>query len=113
MELEARRDAAALEHRRGGAQVLEPAGGAGAEVAGLDLEPGMVREVGGGGRVGRHHDDGGEIGEIDLVQRGIGRVLVARLRLEGPAHMVARVVEREPVRVADRGQRAGEHGEAR
>ena len=110
VKLEARRDAAALEHRRSGPQVLEPAGGTGAEIAGLDLEPGMVREIGGGGRVGRHHDDGGEIGEIDLVQRGVAGVLVARLRLEGPGHVVAGVVERKPVGIADRGERAGEHG---
>ena len=102
-----------LENRRRGPQVLEPAGGTGAEIAGLHRETGMVGEIGGGRRIGRHHHDGGEAGEIDLVHCGVNGVRVARLRLEGLGHVCLRIVEREAIRVADRGERAREHGKAR
>ena len=112
MELEFLRHAAAFEDRCRSAQILEPARRTGTEIARLNLEPGVIRKLGDSRRVGRKYDGGCEAFKVDLVHRRVAGITVTRNGLERRWSPHSHVIHGHLVRIADRGQGAGKHGEA-
>ena len=111
MELKARLDLAAAQDLGGHPQVLDPAAGAGPEIAHLHLGAGDVGEIARVRRARRDHHDGFQVGEIDLVHRRIVGIGIGADRVQRDARARQGVVQAGFIRVDDRGDGAGEHGE--